>query len=90
MHNHTDIFNHLWDVPHTSVRERLYGRIHDIYDGAPNEWAAERGATHTLWTGIGLGRGSRPAILKNTVLCVAIDESDDQITWGKWDIKHIS
>ncbi len=45
----------------TGVREKQYGKQHDVFDGAPCEWSRERGATHTLWCGDGPGRGTRPA-----------------------------
>jgi hypothetical protein len=89
MHDIDKIENHLTSQPYTLINEHQYDRMHKVYTGAPSEWAAERGATHTLWLGNGIRRGSRPAILKKTVLWVGRDELDDQIVWEKWDIKTI-
>ena len=87
--DHTEIAKHLWNSMAATVKEREFGKTHDVYQGAPTLWAAERGATHTVWCGIGPGRGVRPAILKKTVLLVGIDEVDDKIIWEKWNIKTI-
>ena len=87
--NHSDIENHLWNSKSATVKELEHKKLHAIYKGAPTIWSADRGATHTLWCGSGPGRGSRPAILKKTVLLVGIDEVDDKIIWEKWKIKTI-
>jgi len=89
MYDHKAVANHLWNTTCNVVKELEYKRLHDVYDGAPCEWSAERGATHTLWCGEGPGRGSRPVIMKKTVMMVGIDEADDQIVWEKWNIKAI-
>ena len=67
-----------------SFRERDCQKNHDVFLGAPCEWSELQGATHTLDCGIGHGRGTRPAIMKKTVLYVGIDEHDDKIVWEKW------
>ena len=47
------------------------------------------GSTHTLWTGIGVGRGPRAAKLKKTVMHVAVDEdADGNIVWEKWPLRR--
>lgn len=70
------------------VRESEFKRDHEVYEGAPCDWSAERGATHTLWTGNGPGRGTRPAILKKTRLHVGIDEAPDgKIVWEVWEVR---
>lgn len=72
----------------TIVTEKEFGKKHEIFDGAPDEWAAARGATHTLWCGEGIGRGTRPAILKKTVAYIGVDETDEGgIKWEKWQVK---
>lgn len=69
----------------TRFLEAEYGLQHDIFDGAPSEWAAERGATHTLDCGRGPGRGTRPAKLMKTRLHVGVDESPEgDIVWQVW------
>ena len=76
----------------TGVIEREYKKEHTVFQGAPCDWAAERGATHTLYCGetegpFGTaGRGTRPAKLLKTVLYVGVDEADDAIVWEKWSI----
>jgi len=81
--------------PITGVREKTYGKTHDIYTGAPCDWSAERGATHTLYCGettepFGCpGRGTRPAKLLKTVLYVGLDEENDAIVWEKWQIQTL-
>lgn len=67
------------------VEKELKNR-HCVYDGPPCEWSKERGATHTLYCGDGIGKGTRPAKLLKTVLYVGTDELDDDIVWEKWDI----
>jgi hypothetical protein len=68
--------------------EKEYGRDHEVYDCAPDEWAFNNGATHTLYIGkkkdIG-GCGTRPAKLLKTVLYVGVDENETGgIKWEKW------
>jgi hypothetical protein len=73
------------------VREREFKKGHDVFDGAPNDWSAERGATHTLDCGSGAGRGTRPARLLKTVLYVGVDEdADGQIVWEKWNVTLVN
>lgn len=73
----------------TSFKEATYGKSHDVFDGAPDQWAADRGATHTLWCGKGPGRGTRPAKLLKTRLHVGTDEVDDgSIVWEVWTGKQ--
>lgn len=61
-------------TPIVGVKEKSCGMTHDVYEGAPCEWSAERGATHTLYCGetegpYGMpGRGTRPAKLLKTSL----------------------
>ena len=82
-------------TPIVGVREKTYGKNHDIYTGAPCDWSAERGATHTLYCGETEGpfrrpgTGTRPARLLKTVLYVGTDEEADQILWEKWQIQTI-
>lgn len=77
----------------TGVTEKTYGKRHEVYQGAPCDWSAARGATHTLYCGETQGRfglphqGTRPARLLKTVLYVGTDEANDQIIWEKWDIR---
>ena len=72
--------------PLTLVREQEFKKLHEVFQGAPNTWAKERGATHTLWTGTGIGKGTRPAKLLKTRLYVGIDEDEQgQIIWEKWN-----
>ena len=60
-------------------------KVHEFYDCAPDQWSLDRGATHTLWLGEGLGKGTRPAKLKATVAYVGLDENEDgSIKWEKW------
>ena len=74
----------------TLVREKEYKKLHDIFDGAPNEWCAVRGATHTLDCGEGLGRGTRPAKLLKTRLYVGVDENEyGDIVWEKWETRIV-
>jgi hypothetical protein len=76
----------------TVVREREHGGSHDVYAEPPSPWAAGFGATHTLDCGEGHGRGTRPAILKKTVLYVGVDEKPDGegIVWERWGIRHLA
>ena len=83
-------------TPIVGVREKEYGKTHDVYTGAPCDWSSEQGATHTLYCGetegkYGIpGKGTRPAILKKTVLYVGTDEDEyGKIVWEKWDIKTL-
>lgn len=75
----------------TAVREKEYKRTHEVFEGAPCEWSAQRGATHTLWCGEGIGKGTRPAKLLKTRLYVGVDEKPDGfIVWEKWEIRQIA
>jgi hypothetical protein len=83
-------------TPIVGVREKEYGKTHDIYTGAPCDWSKDQGATHTLYCGEtegkygSPGRGTRPAILKKSVLYVGTDEDEyGKIVWEKWDIKTL-
>ena len=78
------------------VREKKYGKSHEVYEDAPCAWSAERGATHTLYCGevdgpYGTpGRGTRPAKLLKSVMYVGVDEDEDgHIVWQKWAIRHL-
>jgi hypothetical protein len=71
----------------TGVKEKQYGLTHEVYDGAPCVWSELQGATHTLYCGEGVGRGTRPAKLLKTILYVGIDEDPQgNIVWDKWSI----
>lgn len=74
--------------PMTLVKERSFGKYHCVFSGAPDEWARDRGATHTLAIGkkdIG-GGGTRPAKLLKTRLYVGVDETDSgDIEWERWE-----
>lgn len=76
--------------PLTLVREKQYGVLHEIYDGAPCQWSADKGATHTLLLPekfAASGR-TRPVRLKKTVAYVGTDETETgEIKWEKWQIK---
>ena len=72
-----------------TVREETYKKTHEIYSGAPCEWSAARGATHTLYCGEGPGRGTRPVKLLKTVLYLGTTEDNETIVWEKWHIKRI-
>ena len=81
-------------TPITGVSEKQYGKSHEVFTGAPCEWSAQQGATHTLYCGetegpYGChGRGTRPAKLLKTVLYVGVDEDEaGEIVWEKWEIK---
>jgi hypothetical protein len=74
---------------YTVIREKEFGLSHYVYDGAPNEWARERGATHTLDCGEGPGKGTRPVRLLKTVAYIGVDEGPGEtIVWEKWFIRH--
>jgi len=58
---------------------------HEYAIGAPTEWAAERGATHTLYT----IDGPRPARVKRTVAYIGVDETPEgDIAWERWEIRN--
>ena len=64
--------------------EKECGLTHEFSNGAPCEWSAERGATHTLHT----IDGTRPARVLKTVAYIGVDEKpDNEIQWEKWDIR---
>ena len=72
-------------------RESEYKKTHEIYSIPPSQWAAERGATHSLWCGEGHGRGTRPVIVKKTRILVGVDETlDGGIEWQTWTGKFQS
>ena len=67
-------------------REKEYKKTHEIYALPPSQWAAERGATHSLWLGEGHHRGTRPVILKKTRVLVGVDETPEGgIEWQTWE-----
>jgi len=68
------------------VTEKEHGKDHTVFDDAPCEWSKARGATHTLYCGDGQGKGTRPAILKKTVMFVGTNEIDNNIVWEKWNL----
>jgi hypothetical protein len=81
-------------TPITGVVEQDFKKEHTVFGGAPCEWSAEQGATHTLYCGetegrFGTpGRGTRPAILKKTVLYVGVDEDENgKVVWEKWNVR---
>ena len=76
----------------TIVREKDYRKTFDILEGAPDEWAAERGATHTMIVGNeSRGFGSRPVRLFKAVLHFGADEAaDGSIVWERWNIETIA
>jgi hypothetical protein len=68
-------------------REKECNRDHEVYNCPPDKWAADNGATHTLY----IGKrdlhccGTRPAKLLKTVLYVGVDEDNNGgIKWEKW------
>jgi hypothetical protein len=66
-------------------REQSYKLTREIYATPPSQWASERGATHTLWCGVGHGRGTRPVIIKKTRILVGVDETPEGgIKWETW------
>jgi hypothetical protein len=67
------------------VKEKQFGKYHEVYCVDHSDWAKERGATHTLYCGEGHGRGIRPAIVLKTCMYVGVDEENDQIVWERWD-----
>ena len=62
-------------------REEEHKVTHHVYEGAPDQWASDRGATHTLDCG---KWGTRPARLSKTRLYVGVDEVADDIVWETW------
>ena len=72
-------------------RETEYKKTHVIYALPPSQWAAERGATHSLWLGEGHHRGTRPVILKKTRILVGVDETiGGGIEWQTWTGRFLS
>jgi hypothetical protein len=68
-----------------SFRDTEYKNYHWYRVGAPCEWSAERGATHTLV--LDGDNGSRPLKLLKTVAYVGIDEDENgNIVWEKWSV----
>jgi len=69
-------------------REQEHKKEHEVYNLPPCEWAANYGATHTLYIGKKKdinGSGTRPAKLLKTVLYVGVDELEGGgIKWEKW------
>lgn len=69
----------------TRVCELDCKRWHDFANTPPDQWAAARGATHTLFT----LDGTRPARLLRTVAYVGINEDENgAIVWEKWRVRH--
>jgi hypothetical protein len=68
-------------------REKEFGKDHEIYNCPPDAWAANKGATHSLFIGKRdfHGCGTRPAKLLKTV-CYVMDEEDEN-KWNKWEGK---
>jgi hypothetical protein len=63
-------------------REEEHKFTHHVLEGAPDQWALDRGATHTLDCG---NWGTRPARLTKTRLYVGVDEAaDGSIVWETW------
>lgn len=83
-------------TPIVMVKEREYRKTHEVYQGAPCEWSAARGATHTLYCGevegpfARPGTGTRPAKLLKTVLYVGVDELDGDVVWERWQISRVA
>jgi len=73
------------DMTAVIFREKEFGRDHEIYNCPPDEWAANKGATHSLFIGLRdfHGCGTRPAKLLKTV-CYVMDEEDEN-KWNKWN-----
>ena len=57
--------------------------IFEYQTGAPNEWSAIRGATHTVY----VKDGTRPAIVMKTRVKVMVDEDDNGPVWETWPIR---
>jgi hypothetical protein len=69
-------------------REKEFKRDHEIYNCPPDKWAADNGATHTLFIGKRdfHGCGTRPAKLLKTVCYICNEEGDDgKPVWVKWE-----
>lgn len=63
-------------------REKKFKKEHEIFNCPPDEWAANNGATHTLFIQKDFhGCGTRPAKLLKTV-CYVMNED---YTWDKWE-----
>lgn len=74
----------------TVVREKEFKKNHLVFDGAPDDWAKERGATHTLYIETTLREETRPARLLKTRLYVGVDETPDGgIEWERWHVTCI-
>ena len=71
-----------------NFREETYRRLHEVLEGAPDEWAATRGATHTLHMPHlkgGPHGTTRPAKVGKTRVYIGVDEDDNgQIVWETW------
>lgn len=73
-------------VENGSFREKEYGRSFGYSDTPPNEWAAERGATHNVHVA-DPNCPDRPARVLKTVAYIGVDENaDGNIVWEKWHI----
>jgi hypothetical protein len=81
-------YNEFKNRSYSVVTEKEFGKDHTVYDGAPCEWSAALGASHTLYCGDLPGQGTRPAKLLKTVMYVADPErgNNENIVWNKWDL----
>jgi hypothetical protein len=72
--------------------EKDTGNHFCYWDGAPDEWAGQRGATHTVrltYRDLPHQSPLRGAKILKTVLYLAVDESPEgDIVWEKWDIRR--
>jgi hypothetical protein len=70
-----------------SFNEVEAGHRHFCAFDAPNDWAKERGATHSLET----IDGTRPAQVYKTFALIGVDESDiGDIVWERWQIMKLA
>ena len=70
-----------------SFVEKEVGHRHFCTYGAPNDWAKERGTTHSLET----IDGPRPAQVYKTFALIGVDESDlGNIVWARWQISNLN
>jgi hypothetical protein len=69
-----------------NFKEKSCGFFHFCLLGAPNAWAEERGATHSLET----IDGNRPAQVYKTFALIGVDETDlGNIVWERWQIGNL-
>lgn len=67
-------------------REAEFKKWFEYRIGAPTDWAAERGATHTLFCAFGEELGAR--VLKSVVYVLVDEAADGSAVWEKWSIRH--